>query len=180
MTIAVGFLEIGELGNKYKNSLLKTIVISGTAIFVMAIIGFNTAFAPTLDGIIGNPFYKSGFLLGGFSSGSITSTWWSMTGKYFNTGLKIGTYYLFETAFAAVTLALVGVIVLKKMKFKAFFYIFNSLFHYNMESTCCMDLESNRMALQNGYERFCRWTGCPWSSSCCRTGNCVRNMERGA
>ncbi len=121
MTIAVGFLEIGELGNKYKNSLLKTIVISGTAIFVMAIIGFNTAFAPTVDGVIGNPFYKNGFFLGGFSSGSITATWWSMTGKYFNTGLKLGTYYLFETAFAAVTLALVGVIVLKKMKFKAFF-----------------------------------------------------------
>ncbi len=121
MTIAVGLLEIGELGNKYKNSLLKTIVISGTAIVVMAIVGFNTAFAPTVDGIIGNPFYKSGFFLGGFSSSSITVTWWSMTGKYFNTGLKIGTYYLFETAFAAVTLALVGVIVLRKMKFKAFF-----------------------------------------------------------
>jgi Amt family ammonium transporter len=121
MTIAVGFLEIGELGTKYKNSLLKTIVISGTAIFVMAIIGFNTAFAPTIYGIIGNPFYKSGFFLGGFSSSSITTTWWSMTGKYFNTGLKLGTYYLFETAFAAVTLALVGVIVLRKMKFKAFF-----------------------------------------------------------
>ncbi len=89
MTIAVGFLEIGELGNKYKNSLLKTIVISGTAIFVMAIIGFNTAFAPTVDGIIGNPFYKSGFFLGGFSSGSINATWWSMTGKYFNTGLNL-------------------------------------------------------------------------------------------
>ncbi len=121
MTIAVGFLEIGELGTKYKNSLLKTIVISGTAIFVMAIIGFNTAFAPTVDGIIGNPFYRNGFLLGGFSYGSITTIWWSMTGEYFNTGLYIGTYYLFETAFAAVTLALVGVIVLKKMKFKAFF-----------------------------------------------------------
>jgi Amt family ammonium transporter len=121
MTIAVGVLEIGELGTEYKKSLLKTIVISGTAIFVMAIIGFNTAFAPTIDGIIGNPFYGNGFLLGGFSYGSITAPWWSMTREYFNTGLYIGTYYLFETAFAAVTLALVGVIVLKKMKFKAFF-----------------------------------------------------------
>ncbi len=122
MTIAVGFLEIGELGTKYKNSLLKTIAISGTAVFVMAIIGFNTAFAPTIDGIIGDPFYRNGFLLGGFSYGSITTTWRSMTGEYFNTGLYIGTYYLFETAFAAVTLALVGVIVLRKMKFKAFLY----------------------------------------------------------
>jgi len=33
----------------------------------------------------------------------------------------LGTYFLFETAFAAVTLALVGVIVLRKMKLGAFF-----------------------------------------------------------
>ena len=47
MTIAVGFLEIGELGNDFSHSLLKTIAISATALFVMAIVGFNTAFAPT-------------------------------------------------------------------------------------------------------------------------------------
>jgi len=35
--------------------------------------------------------------------------------------LRLGTYFLFETAFAAVTLALVGVIVLRKMRLGAFF-----------------------------------------------------------
>ncbi|EQD44085.1 ammonium transporter, partial [mine drainage metagenome] len=124
MTIAVGFLEVGELGESLGISLLKTIVIMGTALFVMAIIGFNTAFAPTFYGFIGNPFYSSGFLLGGFSSkatGLLSGVWWSMGPSYFNTGLMTGTYYFFETAFASVTLALVGVVPLKKIKFQAFF-----------------------------------------------------------
>jgi len=43
--------------------------------------------------------------------------WWSQQ----STGLIIGTYFLFETAFASVTLALVGVIVLRKVKMQAFF-----------------------------------------------------------
>jgi Amt family ammonium transporter len=44
-----------------------------------------------------------------------------MTPEYFATGLTVGTYFLFETAFASVTLALVGVVALRKMKFEAFF-----------------------------------------------------------
>jgi Amt family ammonium transporter len=118
MTIAVGFLEVGELGNRFSNSLTKTILITGTALFVMAFMGFNIAFAPTIDGVLGNPLYN-GIFLGGFSS-SIMSVWWSMSASYFNTGLTTATYFLFETAFAAVTLALVSVIVLKKMKLSAF------------------------------------------------------------
>jgi Amt family ammonium transporter len=39
---------------------------------------------------------------------------------FFNTGLTPATYFLFETAFAAVTLALVALIVLRKMKLRAF------------------------------------------------------------
>ena len=57
MTIAVGMLEVGELGKHFSRSLLKTILISGLAIFLMAFIGFNIAFAPTLFGIIGKPDY---------------------------------------------------------------------------------------------------------------------------
>ena len=38
----------------------------------------------------------------------------------FNTGLTTATYFLFEAAFAAVTLALVALVVLRKMKLKAF------------------------------------------------------------
>ncbi len=123
MTIAVGFLEVGELGEQMNRSLLKTSLIMGTAIFVMAVIGFNTAFAPTIDGFIGNPFYHGGLLLGVFSNPQsfINGVWWSMTSQYFGTGLTTSTYFLFETAFASVTLALVGVVVLRKMKLSAFF-----------------------------------------------------------
>ena len=122
MTIAVGFLEIGELGEDFDVALMKTVMITCVAIFVMAVVGFNTAFAPTIDGMIGNPLYWPGLLLGGFSSsaqGLLTGTWWSMTANYFNTGLSTGSYFLFETAFAAVTFALVCVIILRKVKLEA-------------------------------------------------------------
>ena len=123
MTEAVGFLEVGELGEDHSRSLLKTLLISGAALFFMAFLGFNIAFAPTINGIIGDPLY-GGVFLGGFSPntpGLLTSTWWSMSEAYFGTGISLGTYFIFETAFAAVTLALVGVIVLRKVKLEAFF-----------------------------------------------------------
>src|SRR5580704_17571036 len=116
MTIAVGFLEVGELGERVAGSLVKTILITGLAGLVMAMGGFNTAFAPTsLGGIIGNPLYGPGLFLGGFSPG-IADSWWSVAGA----GLRTGTYFLFETAFASVTLALVGVVALHKIKLSAF------------------------------------------------------------
>ncbi len=123
MTIAVGLLEVGELGESLWASLLKTTLITGSALFFMAIVGFNTAFAPTSGGIIGNPLYSPGFLLGGFSNTvppPIASVWWSMGTGGFGTNLDVGTYFLFETAFAAVTLALVGVVVLGKIRQLAF------------------------------------------------------------
>lgn len=122
MTAAVGMLEVGELGKRYSGSLLKTLLISGTGLFFMAFLGFDTAFAPTLGGIIGNPVYN-GIFLGGFSSsvtGVLTGQWWSMAPGYFNTGLTTGTYFLFETAFATVTLAIVGVVALRKVKLGVF------------------------------------------------------------
>ncbi len=122
MTPAVGLLEIGELGERFSTSLLKTMLITGIGIFVMALVGFDTAFAPTIAGIIGNPFYN-GVFLGGFSTdtaGLLSGVWWSMTPQYFGSSLTLGTYFLFETAFATVTLALVGVIVLRKVKLEAF------------------------------------------------------------
>jgi ammonium transporter, Amt family len=123
MTISVGLLEVGELGERYSNSLLKALLITGSALFFMAFLGFNTAFAPTIGGIIGNPLYGGGVFLGGFSSaatGILTGVWWSMDTGYFATGLTTGAYFLFEAAFASVTLALVGVVVLRKMKLEAF------------------------------------------------------------
>ena len=118
MTIAVGFLEIGELGSDLEVSLLKTMLITGSALFFMALVGFNTAFAPTINGIIGNPVYIGPFLGGSSTnlSGLLNGAWWSQG----VTNLTMGTYFLFETAFASVTLALVGVIVLRKMKMEAF------------------------------------------------------------
>src|SRR5438128_6280168 len=136
MTVSVGFLEVGELGADSEISFLKTMLITGSAIFLMAFIGFNTAFAPTLGGIIGNPSYN-GFFLGGFSSDAnqlLTGAWWSTTGQ----GLTTGTYFLFETAFASVTLALVGVVVLRKMKLQAFFAysIVYFILICNLPATC--------------------------------------------
>lgn len=118
MTIAVGLLEVGELSESLSFSLVKTVLMTALALVVMAAIGFNVGFAPTWGGIIGNPFFPPGFFLGGFSTSSanpLTDTWWSQS----STGLTTGTYFLFETAFAAVTLALVGVVFLRKVKFLA-------------------------------------------------------------
>src|SRR5262249_4638152 len=133
----VGFLEVGELGEKLYFSLLKTILITGSALFFMAFVGFNTAFAPTAGGGIGHPFYTPGFFLGGFSTNPLvspTDVWWSMKQGFFNTGLTSGTYFLFETAFASVTLALVALIVLRKLKLAAFvvYSIFYFIFIWNM------------------------------------------------
>jgi ammonium transporter, Amt family len=124
MTASVGLLEVGELGEEYSHtSLLKVMLITGIGFVVMAAVGFNTAFAPTLSGAIGNPLYGPGFFLGGFSTnatGVLSGVFWSMTASYFGTGLTLSTYFLFETAFATVTLALVAVIVLKRIKLQAF------------------------------------------------------------
>jgi ammonium transporter, Amt family len=51
-----------------------------------------------------------------------------MASAYFGVGLTTGTYFLFETAFATVTLALVGVIILKRVKLEAF--VFFSVFYF--------------------------------------------------
>lgn len=122
MTISVGLLEIGELGKGYERGLLKTIIIICLGFFVMAFIGFNLAFAPCILGLIGNPAYSAPFL-GGFSTdfpGILQGVWWSMGPQYFDTEITLPTYFFFETAFAAVTLALVGVVTLKKMKLSSF------------------------------------------------------------
>lgn len=123
MPVSVGLLEIGELGKRYSKSLLKSLLVTGTALIIMAFIGFNIAFAPTIGGFIGNPLYGPGLFLGGFSSnatGMLNGVWWSTGPSYFSTNLATGTYFLFEAASAAVTLALVGVVVLRKMKLEAF------------------------------------------------------------
>jgi ammonium transporter, Amt family len=123
MTVAVGLLEIGELGGSVNRSLLKTLLMSAVAVVVMGIVGFNVGFAPTWSGLIGDPFYSTGLFLGGFTPnvGAVFGNpWWSMGPSYFNTGLYPGTYFLFEVAFASVTLALVGVVVLRKVKLTAF------------------------------------------------------------
>jgi Amt family ammonium transporter len=116
MTIAVGFLEVGELGEDLWRSLQKTMLISSFGLVIMAVVGFDTAFAPTIfGGTIGNPAYN-GPLMGAFDPGRISAIWWSQG----TTELSLGSYFLFEVAFATVTLALVGVVTLRKVKLSAF------------------------------------------------------------
>ena len=68
MAVAIGFRgRVGELGNSFESSFLKTVAITATALLVMAVVGFNTAFVPTIYGIIGNPFFREGLFLGAFS-----------------------------------------------------------------------------------------------------------------
>jgi Amt family ammonium transporter len=124
MTISVGILEKGELGKRFDRDLMKNIMISCSGFFFMAFLGFNIAFAPAIGrGIMGNPFYNFPFM-GTFQKNSadiFTQVWWSMGPNYFNNLVTLPSYFFFETAFATVTLALVGVIVLKKVKLGAFF-----------------------------------------------------------
>ncbi|MEM0157800.1 MAG: ammonium transporter [Thermoplasmataceae archaeon] len=120
MTMAVGFLEVGEIGLGFSRSLMKTLSITAVSLVVMAFFGFNIAFAPTIRGVIGNPFYVPGLFLGGFSSsaaGLLTGAWWSTSASYSGTGLMTGSFFLFEATSAAVTFALVSVIFLNKVKF---------------------------------------------------------------
>lgn len=124
MTISVGILERGELGKHFGKDLTKNIMISCSGFFFMALIGFSIAFAPAIgNGTMGNPLYNFPFM-GTFQKNSadiFTQVWWSMGPNYFSNSVTLPSYFFFETAFATVTLALVGVIVLKKVKQGAFF-----------------------------------------------------------
>ena len=121
MAISVGFLEVGELSERFDNALLKTTLITGSSIIFMAFIGFNIAFAPSISGVIGNPL-DNGLLLGVFSSNSglLSGVFWLTGAAYTNTNLATGTFFFFEAACASVTLALVSVVVLNKVKLMAF------------------------------------------------------------
>ncbi len=118
MTFAVAFLEVGEAGEKLERSFYKSIIIAGTAIAVMGVIGFNIAFAPSSNGVFGDPLYAPGFLFSSFSSGAtgLLDVWWSTTSAYFNTSIYTSAYFLFEAAFASVAFALVSVVALRKVK----------------------------------------------------------------
>lgn len=122
MAISVGFLEIGELGKRYENSLLKTMIITSGSIVFMAFIGFDIAFAPTYHGFIGVPTYSS-LLLGMFSpnaTGIFSGVFWMTDSAHLATYLATGTVFFFEAACASVTLALVAVVILRKVKLMAF------------------------------------------------------------
>ncbi|MEM0156092.1 MAG: ammonium transporter [Thermoplasmataceae archaeon] len=121
MAISVGFLEIGELSERFDNALLKTTLITGSSLIFMAFVGFNIAFAPSIGGVIGNPL-NNGLFLGMFSSnsGMLSGIYWLTGSAYSNTFLATGTFFFFEAACASVTLALVSVVVLRKVKLMAF------------------------------------------------------------
>ena len=62
--------------------------------------------------------------------------------RQFATGLTTGSYFLFETAFACVTLALVGVVVLEEDEARGVPRLFCRLLHRDLEPACRLDMES--------------------------------------
>lgn len=117
MTISVGLLEAGELGDVFSDRvILKSMLIAGISGIFFLLIGFNIAFSSSSNGFIGNPFFAN--IL---SNPAVdASTWWSTNQGFGAEGLYGPVYFLFEWAFISVTLALVSVLVLDRMKLTAF------------------------------------------------------------
>ncbi|MGC8581278.1 MAG: ammonium transporter [Thermoplasmata archaeon] len=124
MTISVGLLEAGELGESFSDRLiLKSMMIAGVSGIFFLLIGFNIAFGNNSNGFIGNPFYTN--IL---SNSSIdAATWWSTNQGFGAEGLYGPVYFMFEWACLSVTLALVSVVVLDRMKLTAF-VIFSAVY----------------------------------------------------
>jgi hypothetical protein len=183
MTISVGFLEVGELGEELDFSLLKTILMTGLALVVMAFVGFNTAFAPTAGGLIGHPFYSPGFFLGGFSTKTLSATsgvWWSMRHAFFNTGLTTATYFFFRDrvrcrharARRARRLAQGQAGLLRRL--------LGRLLHPDLEPACGLDLEPDRLARPPRHGRLRRWARRARRGRRSRTRDPLPDLARGA
>lgn len=124
MTISVGLLEAGELGERFSDRLiLKSMMIAGVSGIFFLLAGFNIAFGRNPNGFIGNPFYTNILL----NPSVDASTWWSTNQGFGAEGLYGPVYFMFEWAFLSVTLALVSVVVLDRMKLTAF-VIFSAVY----------------------------------------------------
>jgi len=171
MTISVGFLEVGELGEELDFSLLKTILMTGLALVVMAVVGFNTAFAPT-GGVDRPPVLLSRLLPRRLLDEHALGDQWRLVvdaPRLLQHGLTTATYFLFETAFAAVTLALVGLVVCARSSSPPSSPT-RSFTHPDLEPARGLDLEPDRLARPPRHGRLRRWAG--------RARRCRRSRAR--
>ena len=116
MVPSIGLLEAGLTRRKNViHALMKSLSAVGIMSFLFALVGFSLAFNPnTIGGIIGNP--------GDFALGNHWDALWPVALDSNGSpvaGIPVPVYLLFQTMFAAVTLALIGAGVPERMKFGA-------------------------------------------------------------
>ncbi len=116
MVPSIGLLEAGLTRRKnVLHGLMKSLSAAGIISVVFVVIGFSLSFNPnTAGGVIGLP--------DGFSLGNNWNTLWPVAFDASAapiSGVPTPVFILFQTMFAAVTLALVGAGVPERMKFGA-------------------------------------------------------------
>jgi Amt family ammonium transporter len=116
MVPSIGLLEAGLTRRKnVVHGLMKSFSAVGIMSTVFVLVGFSLAFNPnTLGGIIGQPF--------DFALGANWHALWPVAMDASGapaSGVPVPVYLLFQTMFAAVTLALIGAGVPERMKFGA-------------------------------------------------------------
>ncbi len=129
MVPSIGFLEAGLTRRKNAiHGLMKSLAAVGIMSAVWTIVGFSLAFSPdTLGGLIGNPLR--------FLFGQPMDTAWPVSLDASGApaaGVPLFVFMIFQTMFAAVTLALIGAGVPERMRFSAWllFSLFFSLIVY--------------------------------------------------
>jgi Amt family ammonium transporter len=116
MVPSIGLLEAGLTRRKnVLHGLMKSLSAVGVMSLIFAVVGFSMSFNPnTIGGLIGLP---DTFALGN----NFNSLWpvsWDSSGAAVS-GVPTPVFLLFQTMFAAVTLALIGAGVPERMKFGA-------------------------------------------------------------
>jgi ammonium transporter, Amt family len=116
MVPSIGLLEAGLTRRKnVLHGLMKSLSAAGVMSIIFALFGFSTTFSgESFGGIFGNP--------GTFALGNNFNSLWPVafgTDGAPSAGIPLPVFLLFQTMFAAVTLALVGAGVPERMKFGA-------------------------------------------------------------
>ncbi|MER3403891.1 MAG: hypothetical protein C4289_00860, partial [Chloroflexota bacterium] len=129
MVPSIGLLEAGLTRRKNAiHGLMKSLAAVGIMSVIWTIVGFSIAFSPdTLGGLIGNPLR--------FLFGQPMDTAWPVSLDSSGApagGVPLFVFMIFQTMFAAVTLALIGAGVPERMRFSAWllFSFFFSLIVY--------------------------------------------------
>jgi Amt family ammonium transporter len=116
MVPSIGLLEAGLTRRKnVLHGLMKSLSAAGVMSIIFVLIGFSMSFNPnSLGGFLGLP---DGFSLGN-NWNSLWPVAWDSSGAAVS-GVPTPVFILFQTMFAAVTLALIGAGVPERMKFGA-------------------------------------------------------------